>query len=45
VGKAFFSALINAKKIRIIVSLLKIDGEIAGWIITMEDAGKWAEQV
>jgi CheY-like chemotaxis protein len=44
-GKAFFSALINAKKIRIIVSLLKIDGEIAGWIITMEDAGKWAEQV
>lgn len=44
-GKAFFSALINTQKIRIIVSLLKIDGEIAGWIVTMEDAGKWAEQV
>jgi CheY-like chemotaxis protein len=44
-GKAFFSAFINSQKIRIIVSLLKIDDEIAGWIITMEDAGKWVEQV
>lgn len=44
-GKTLFSAFINAQKIRIIVSLLKIDGEIAGWITTMENAGKWAEQV
>ena len=42
---AFFSAFINSQRIRIIISLLKIDGEIAGWITTMEDAGKWAEQV
>ena len=44
-GKAFFSTFINAQKIRVIVSLLKIEGEIAGWIITMENVGKWAEQV
>jgi len=43
-GNAFFSAFINSRRIRIIVSLLKIDGEIAGWIITMEGTGKWAEQ-
>jgi len=43
-GKAVFSVFINSQQVRIIVSLLKIDGEIAGWIITMEDTGKWAEQ-
>ena len=44
-GKAVFSVFVNSQQIRIIVSLFKIDGEIAGWIITMEDTGKWAEQV
>jgi PAS domain S-box-containing protein len=44
-GKAFFSVSVNSQQIRVIVSLLKIDSEIVGWIITMEDSAKWAEQV
>ena len=43
-GRAVFSVFVNSQQVRIIVSLFKIDGEIAGWIITMEGTGKWAEQ-
>ncbi len=35
--KTSFFVTMNSRKIRIIVSLLRIDGEIAGWIIVMED--------
>ncbi len=35
--KTSFFVTMNSRKIRIIVSLLRIDDEIAGWIIVMED--------
>jgi hypothetical protein len=39
-----FFTTINSQKIRIIVSLLRIDEKMAGWILTMEGTGEWAEQ-
>jgi PAS domain S-box-containing protein len=34
----------NSQKIRIIVSPLRIDGKITGWILAMEGTDEWAEQ-
>lgn len=42
--KLVFTATVNAQEIRIIVSALKVNGKIAGWIITMEDSDQWVEQ-
>lgn len=39
-----FSVTLRSQTIRVIVSLLKVDGEIGGWIIAMEDTGQWVEQ-
>jgi PAS domain S-box-containing protein len=37
VSKAGFSAWLDAKEIRVIVSVLKVKGAIAGWVIALED--------
>jgi len=42
--KNSFNLIINSQKIRVIVSLLRIDDKIAGWIIAMEGMGQWVEQ-
>lgn len=42
--KSSFNLIINSQKIRVIVSLLRIDDKIAGWIIAMEGTGQWVEQ-
>lgn len=44
VRKLVFKATILAKEIRIIVSLLRVNGRIAGWILAMEDEEQWVEQ-
>jgi len=40
--KLAFSSTIYEREIRTIVSLFKVDGEIAGWILAMEDTDQWA---
>ncbi|MBU4427161.1 MAG: response regulator [Desulfobacterales bacterium] len=42
--KITFFAPIHSKKIRIIVSVLNVKCEIAGWVIAMEETGQWVEQ-
>lgn len=39
VRRISFFATIDSKRIRMIVSLLSIDNEIAGWVLAMEEAG------
>lgn len=39
-----FFATINSHSIRFIVSLLRIDEEIAGYVIALEEKAEWAEQ-
>ena len=40
-----FFATINSHTVRVIVSLLRIDGEIAGYILALEETSEWVEQV
>ncbi len=40
-----FEAVINAQVIRVIVSVLRVNEEIAGWIMALEESERWAEQV
>jgi PAS domain S-box-containing protein len=40
--KLAFSFTIYEREIRTIVSLFKVDGEIAGWILAVEDKDQWA---
>jgi len=42
--KITFFTPIHSKKIRIIVSVLNIKCEMAGWVIGMEETGRWVEQ-
>jgi len=42
--KVSFSVNCHTGEIRIIVTLLKINNEIAGWIMAMEDIDQWDEQ-
>lgn len=35
--------VVNRHKIRMIVSLLKLEDKIGGWIISMEETGQWVE--
>ena len=32
-----FSVIISSREIRIIVSLLKVEGEITGWVVALEE--------
>ena len=42
--KLVLEATLNAQEIRVIVSVLRVQGKAAGWIIAMEDSDRWAEQ-
>ena len=42
--KLVFEATLNAQEIRVIVSVLRVQGKAAGWIMAMEDSDRWAEQ-
>ncbi len=42
--KLIFTAIINAQEIQVIVSVLRVNSQIAGWIIVMEDLDRWVEQ-
>jgi len=42
--KLTLTASINALEIRLIVSVLRVDSEVAGWIIAMEDSVQWIKQ-
>ncbi len=43
-GKAAISVVPHESEIRVVVTLLKIDGKIAGWVMAMEDLDQWEEQ-
>jgi PAS domain S-box-containing protein len=43
--KLAFEAVINAQVIRVIVSVLRVNEEVAGWIMAMEESERWAGQV
>ena len=43
--KLVFKATLHTQEILVIVSVLRVGGKIAGWIIAMEGADQWAEQV
>ncbi len=43
--KTVFSVSIGSQTIRIAVSLLKIKGDVAGWVMVMEDGDQWAGRV
>ena len=42
--RIIFSAAIHSRIIRIIISVLRLNGEMAGWIIAMEDTGQEVEE-
>lgn len=42
--KLILTTSINAREIRVIVSVLRVNSEVAGWIIAMEDSVQWIKQ-
>ncbi len=43
-ARRVLKATLYAKEIRVIVSVLRVRGKIAGWIMAMEDSYQWVEQ-